>query len=66
MAIFGPEPWVNPFGKMSIFQLLELLFFIALKDLFSFFLDYYNRHFPGLYWFKKSWKNGHFWTKTIG
>ena len=19
MAIFGPKPWVNPFGKMSIF-----------------------------------------------
>ena len=21
MAIFGPKPWVNPFGKMSIFRL---------------------------------------------
>ena len=29
MAIFGPKPWVNPFGKMSIFRLFELLFFIA-------------------------------------
>ena len=29
MAIFGPNPWVNPFGKMSIFRLLELLVFIA-------------------------------------
>ena len=29
MAIFGPEQWVNPFGKMSIFGLLELVFFIA-------------------------------------
>ena len=26
MAIFGPKPWVNPFGKMSIFRLFELLF----------------------------------------
>ena len=36
MAIIGPKPWVNPFGKMSIFRLFELLSFIALKDVFSF------------------------------
>ena len=29
MAIFGPKPWVNPFGKMLIFRLFELLVFIA-------------------------------------
>ena len=29
MAIFGPKQWVNPFGKMSIFPLFELLLFIA-------------------------------------
>ena len=29
MAIFGQKPWVNPFGKMSIFRLFELLVFIA-------------------------------------
>ena len=29
MAIFGLKPWVNPFGKMSIFRLFELLVFIA-------------------------------------
>ena len=28
-AIFGPRPWVNPFGKLSIFPLFELLVFIA-------------------------------------
>ena len=28
IAIFGPKPWVNPYGKMSIFRLLELLVFI--------------------------------------
>ena len=27
--IFGPNPWVNPFGKMSILRLFELLVFIA-------------------------------------
>ena len=26
---FGPKPWVNPFGKISIFWLLKLLVFIA-------------------------------------
>ena len=29
MAILGPKPWVNPFGKMSIFRILELFVFIA-------------------------------------
>ena len=29
MAIFGPKPWVNPFGKVSIFGLFEVLVFIA-------------------------------------
>ena len=36
MDIFGLKPWVNPFGKMSIFRLFELLVFIALKGVFSF------------------------------
>ena len=29
MGTFGPKPWVNPFGKMSILRLFKLLFFIA-------------------------------------
>ena len=29
MAIFGPKPWVKPYGKMSIFRLFQLLVFIA-------------------------------------
>ena len=28
MAIFLPKPWVNSFGKMSIFGLFELVVFI--------------------------------------
>ena len=36
MANFGRKPWVNPFGKMSIFRLFELLFFIAYTGVFSF------------------------------
>ena len=52
MAIFRPTPWVNHFGKMSIFQLFKLLVFIAKKSLF-FVLEYRKRHFPGLYCLKK-------------
>ena len=29
MAIIGPKPWVNPFGKMSIFGLFEVFPFIT-------------------------------------
>ena len=35
MAIFGPKPQVNPFGKMSILGLFEDLVFIAQKGVFS-------------------------------
>ena len=28
MANFGPKPCVNPFGKMTIFELFELVVFI--------------------------------------
>ena len=34
MAIFGQKPWVNPFGKMSIFRLFELLVFFAKMSIF--------------------------------
>ena len=36
MAAFEAKPWVNPFGKMSIFRLFELVVFIALKRVFPF------------------------------
>ena len=120
MAIFGPKPWVNPFGNMSIFRLFELLVFIAQKGVFSLqnivndiflayialkknlakwpFLDQNHGltplekcqifHFLNFLFLQprkaflrsrtslrifswpilpqeKSWKNGHFWTKTI-
>ena len=35
MAIFGPKPWDNAFGKMSIFELFELLVFIAYEGVLS-------------------------------
>ena len=37
MGNIGPKPWVNPFGKMSIFRLFQLLVFIAQKGVFSFY-----------------------------
>ena len=36
MAIFGPEPWINTFGKISISRLFELLVFITEKGVSSF------------------------------
>ena len=51
MAIFGPKPWVNPFGKMSIFRLFKLFVFIAWKCVFS-FQNMLKRHFPSLYFSK--------------
>ena len=48
MAIFGPKPWVNPFGKMSMFWILVLLFFHCLERRF-FVLDYRKSHFPNQY-----------------
>ena len=48
MAILGPKPWINPFGKMSIFRVFEPSFFYSLKRCF-FVLEYRKRRFPGLY-----------------
>ena len=47
MAIFGPKPWVNPFGKMPIFGIFELLVFTAYQGVI-FVLEYHKRHFPRL------------------
>ena len=52
MAIFGPKPWVNSVGKMSIFRLFLTCCFYSLERLFL-FLEYHKRHFPGLYCLKK-------------
>ena len=29
ITIFGPKPWINAFGKMSIFRIFERLVFIT-------------------------------------
>ena len=60
MVISRPKPWVNRFGKMSIFGLFELLVFIAYKDVF-FFMNIVNKKYPGLYCLtKRRWKNDYF------
>ena len=65
MVIFGQKPSVNPFKKMSIFDVLNL-FFYSLETSF-FVLEYRKRHFPCLYCLKqKVEKNSNFWTKTMG
>ena len=66
MAVFAPKPCVNPFEKNENFS--DFFNFFFLKPSKTFFaLEYRKRHFPGLYCLKKkSWKTGHFWTKTVG
>ena len=65
MAIFGPKPWVNPFRKIFIFRLFELLVFIAQTGVFS-LQNIVKDIFLAYIALKKSWKNGHFSTKTMG
>ena len=47
IAIFGLKPWVNPFGKMSLFLTFWTSCFYMLERRF-FVLEYHKRHFPGL------------------
>ena len=52
MAVFGPKPWVNPFGKIPILLLFQLGVFIGwkgffsrqniLKDIFLAYFTYFN------------------------
>ena len=52
MASFGPKPWVNPFGKMSIFLTFITFCFSTLEIRFL-LLEYHKTHFPGIYCLKK-------------
>ena len=45
MAIFGPKAWVNPFGKMLIFRIFQLLFFLS-QERRLLVLEYRKRQFP--------------------
>ena len=66
MNILGPKPRVNPFEKMSIFRFFLTSCFYSV-EIRLIVLEYRKRHFPGLFCLKKTtWKNGHFWTITMG
>ena len=52
MAIFGPKPWVNPFGKNINLSTVSSSFFYSLEKR-VFVLEYGKRHFPGVYCLKK-------------
>ena len=52
LATFGPKPWINPFGKMSIFLNFLTSCFSSLQRHF-FVLENRKEHFPGLYDHKK-------------
>ena len=52
MAIFGLKSWINPFGKISILRLFELLVFIAKKGFF-FVLEDRKGYFSVLHCLKK-------------
>ena len=70
MANFGPKPRTNPFEKISIFCLLQLLVFYSIERRF-FAPEYHKTHFPGLDCLKKDeGKMVNFgpkpWTKSFG
>ena len=54
-ANFSAKPWVNTFGKMSIFPLFQVIVFYCLEGRF-FVLEYHKTHFSGLYCLKKDGK----------
>ena len=64
MAIFRPNPWVNPFRKISIFRHFKLLVFIAQKGIFA--VEYRKTHFPGLYCLKKNLEKWPFLDQNRG
>ena len=65
MSIFNPKPWVNCFGKISIFRLFELRVFIAQKGVFT-FQNIIKDIFLGYIAQKKSWKKLPFLNQNHG
>ena len=63
---FRTKTMGEPRWKNVNFSTFSTLCFYSLERCFL-VLEYRKRHFPGLYCLKKkSCKNGHFWTKTMG
>ena len=65
MAVFGPKPWLTPLEKCQFFDFLKFLFFWPRKVFFRSTISLKTFSWPILPK-KKSWKNGHFWIKTVG
>ena len=61
MAIFGPKQW----EKCQFFSFLDFFFLQGRKAFFRSRISQKTFSWPK-YPKKKSWKNGHFWTKTMG
>ena len=63
---FWTKTMGSPLWKNVHFStFFNFLFLQPRKEFFV--LEYRKRHFPYLYCLKKtSWKNGHFWTKSMG
>ena len=66
MAIFGPIfLWVTPLEIVNFLIFYTCCFYSLERGFFA--QEYRKRQFPGLYYLKKkSWRNGRFWTKTMG
>ena len=63
---FSSKTMGLPLWKNLKFFTFQTSCFHSLERRFS-VPEYHKKNFPGLYCLnKKSWKNGHFWTKTLG
>ena len=62
MTNFRAKPWVNPFKKMSIFRLFQLVVFITSKWVFS-FQNIKKNVFLAYITLKKKKKLANFWAK---
>ena len=60
MTNFGPQQWINLFGKISIFRLFKLLVFIAYEVFFSVVEYRKTRLLRYIAKRKKGWKNSKF------
>ena len=65
MANFSAKPWVNPFGKMSIFLTFCTSCFYCLEMRY-FFLEYHKTEFPCLYCLKKKMEKWQIFEQNHG
>ena len=63
LQILDQNDGLTPLQKCQFFDFLNFLFLLPRKAFLRSRIE--KTHFCGLYCLKKSWKNGHFLTKTI-